>query len=97
MSCILLSLDGHILHAGYNAPKGDYGYVIVTSHLIADGEGNTLQLYALYGHLSAKSVVGRKQGDTIAAGETLGWIGAEHENGGWSPHVHFQLSLVSQA
>ena len=34
-----------------------------------------------------------KVGKTIEAGEIVGWIGAEDENGGWPPHVHFQLSV----
>ena len=27
-------------------------------------------------------------------GSILGWLGDRTENGGWNPHVHFQLSLV---
>ena len=26
--------------------------------------------------------------------EVIAWIGDRHENGGWNPHLHFQLSLV---
>lgn len=28
----------------------------------------------------------------VLKGETLGWLGEKHENGGWPSHVHFQLS-----
>ena len=28
------------------------------------------------------------------AGEVVAWFGAFEENGGWEPHLHFQLSLV---
>ena len=29
----------------------------------------------------------------LHSGEILGYIGREDENGGWPPHVHFQLSF----
>ena len=50
--------------------------------------------WALAGHLSGASIEGKAPGDRVCAGECLGWIGAEHENGGWPPHVHYQLSLT---
>ena len=27
-------------------------------------------------------------------GEVIAWFGAFEENGGWDPHLHFQLSLI---
>ena len=30
----------------------------------------------------------------IYSGEILAYVGNEKENGGWPPHVHFQLSLI---
>ena len=32
----------------------------------------------------------------VRAGQVIGWIGAAHDgiNGGWVPHLHFQLSLL---
>ena len=27
----------------------------------------------------------------------VGWMGDKHENGGWFPHVHFQLVLLQPA
>ena len=29
----------------------------------------------------------------LLPGFIVGWIGSEEENGGWKPHVHFQLSV----
>ena len=80
---------GTILHCGYNADPGDYGHVIVTSHTI---DGKTL--YALFGHLSAASTAQWAPGQSVARGTVLGWLGDDSENGGWPPHVHFQLSRV---
>ncbi len=79
--------DGEIHALGYNPAAGDYGHVIVTAHAV---EGATL--WALHGHLGARSLEGRRVGDALRRGEVLGWIGDRHENGGWNPHLHFQLS-----
>jgi len=79
---------GKIHLLGNNDAPGDYGFTLITEH----GIGET-SLYALYGHLSAKSLEGKIPGREIQSGEIIGWIGDRHENGGWTPHLHFQLSL----
>ena len=83
--------DGVIHSCGYNPAKGDYGHVIVTEH---DLGGECGRVWMLYGHLSKESTAGKKAGDAVQRGAVLGWLGDVHENGGWPPHVHFQLSLV---
>ena len=35
-----------------------------------------------------------KIGSFVKKGEKIGEIGAISENGGWSPHLHFQLMLT---
>ena len=80
---------GRIYDFGYNAADGDYGHVIVTEH---DFDG--LRLWALFGHLSRDSIAGKSKGQLIATGEIIGTIGIEAENGGWPPHLHFQLSTI---
>ena len=53
--------------------------------------------YTLYGHLGLESLLARdgsarwRVGDAVAAGDTLGWVGGSHVNGGWPPHLHFQI------
>ena len=79
--------EGTILHCGINPEPGDYGHVIVTEHHF-DGRA----LYALHGHLSAHSITQRQPGERFECGAVLGWLGAQAENGGWAPHLHFQLS-----
>lgn len=92
--------DGVVHAAGYNAPLGDYGYVLVVRHWfettnhIHNGK-RVVQFYALYGHLDA-TVETRpwRPGDAIQGGQKLACMGDVHENGGWLvPHVHFQVSL----
>ena len=34
----------------------------------------------------------KEVGQKISGGEVICWIGDRHENGGWDPHLHFQLS-----
>lgn len=80
--------DGVVFAAGRNPEPGDYGHVVVTEH---DLGGTTV--WALYGHLSARSLDGMHAGRALSAGERVGWLGDESENGGWPPHLHFQLSL----
>ena len=80
--------EGRIHRLGYNDAPGDYGHVIVTEHVV-----NGVQFWALFGHLSAKSIVGKSEGDWIQRGECLAWLGPEEDNGGWPVHLHFQLSL----
>jgi len=78
---------GRVIHAGYNAAPGDYGHVLVLEHDVDQGP-----LYALYGHLSAATLSQSPEGLEVAAGDVIGWLGGPHENGGWPPHVHFQLA-----
>ena len=81
--------DGTVHRFGYNAAPSDYGFTLVTQH-----EVNGRAVWALHGHLAARSVEGRFEGQPVARGEVIAWVGDRHENGGWNPHLHFQLSLV---
>ncbi len=81
--------EGEISHFGYNPADGDYGFVIITKHDIG---GTTV--WALYGHLNSESVSGKEVGQKISKGEVICWMGDKDENGGWDPHLHFQLSLI---
>ena len=83
-----MSFDhGEIAYFGYNPSEGDYGHVVVTKH-----ELQGKPLWALYGHLSSRSILGKRKGQKVDRGEIVGWIGGKEENGGWEPHLHFQLS-----
>lgn len=92
--------DGRIAWTGYQEQPGDYGFVLVTEHFLpmpahfGVGTRPTLHLFALYGHLSRRDHAGWSRGRALRAGDRLGWLGEMHENGGWVPHLHFQLSLL---
>ena len=86
--CMAFS-DGEVSHFGYNPEPGDYGNVLIIKHKL-DG----VSLWALYGHLSSESIENKILGQKVVAGEVVAWFGDESENGGWEPHLHFQLSLI---
>jgi 4-aminobutyrate aminotransferase-like enzyme/Ser/Thr protein kinase RdoA (MazF antagonist) len=62
----------------------DFGGVAILRHATADG----VPFFTLYGHLSH---VVPEPGRTVARNEQIGVLGTELENGGWEPHLHFQL------
>lgn len=80
--------DGKIAFAGYNAAEGDYGHTVITHHTIQGRD-----LWILHGHLDERSSAEAEPGAVVEAGEVIGRLGDAHENGGWPPHLHFQLSF----
>ena len=80
---------GVIYAFGVNALPQDYGPTIITRH---DIKGQ--RVYALYGHLSMASLNSLEAGKPIEQGSIIGSVGGYGENGGWNPHLHFQLSRI---
>lgn len=85
-SPVYTPLDGKIHSQANNAGYGNYGPTIFVEHQL---EGHTF--YTLYGHLSLESLNINLTGNIVKAGECIGYLGAEAENGDWPPHLHFQL------
>jgi len=50
-------------------------------------------MFALYGHLSKKSLERNEVEAAVEAGEVIGWLGSSDENGNWPPHLHYQISV----
>jgi 4-aminobutyrate aminotransferase-like enzyme len=65
-----------------NARHLDYGPVIILEH------GT---FFTLFGHLTVDSLDGLVIGRAVEAGEAIGRIGLAPKNGGWTPHLHFQI------
>lgn len=80
--------DGELIYKTNNTAEGDYGPTLVYRYQFGKND-----LYALYGHLSLESLDIHPIGKKLNKGATLGFIGRSEVNGGWFPHVHFQLSL----
>ncbi len=75
----------HTVHN--NAFHLDYGPTLILRHQTQNGT----PFYSLYGHLSASIFELHKVGDEIEACQLIGHIGDWDVNGGWSPHLHFQI------
>ena len=84
---VFAPMDGTIHGSAYNPASLDYGGVIVLRHTIDDGT----PLYSLYGHLSRASLEDVEPGRVVRRGERFAALGSANENGGWTPHLHFQL------
>ncbi len=81
--------QGKVHSFNNNTAYRDYGPTIILEH-----ETDTQQkFYTLYGHLSTDSIEGLHIGMSINKGQEIARVGAGHENGGWPPHLHFQLML----
>ncbi|WP_269932067.1 aminotransferase class III-fold pyridoxal phosphate-dependent enzyme [Aminobacter sp. HY435] len=46
----------------------------------------------LWGHMAHEAMARLKPGQRLAAGALVGEMGGPAENGGWAPHLHFQIS-----
>ncbi len=79
--------DGVVESAVDLTEDGDYGPTVVLRHELEQ------TLWTLHGHLQRRSLEGLRPGGVVRRGEIIGWFGAESENGGWPPHLHFQLSF----
>lgn len=82
-------LDGVVDVLANNQAPGDYGPLVILRHETGDQE----EFFTLYGHLETATLDGRKVGQRITRGQELGRVGTCEENGGWPPHVHFQIIL----
>ncbi len=82
-------LDGVVHLTANNVAPLDYGPVVILWHE-TDGDG---EFFTLYGHLSKDSLVNLKAGQRVGRGEEFARVGTTDENGGWVPHVHFQIIL----
>ncbi len=80
-------LDGTVHSLGDNRLPLDYGPTVILEHALPDGQ----PFFSLYGHLSRTTLRDLEPGRRIAAGEPFGTLGDPKENGGWPPHLHFQI------
>ena len=74
-----------------NTDPGNYGPTLILEHPMANGV-----LYTLYGHLAVESLQGKSAGMSFQAGDILATLGEVAVNGGYAPHLHFQLILDLQ-
>ncbi|HXU09268.1 MAG TPA: phosphotransferase [Blastocatellia bacterium] len=87
-SPVFAPLDGVVHSFANNAALLDYGPTIILKHEVEQGR---LKFFTLYGHLSEESLEGLYPGKQITRGDRIASIGAPPTNGGWPPHLHFQI------
>ena len=75
--------------AANNSEPQDYGPLVILQHETSDDE----KFFTLYGHLTKETLAALKPGQRVVRGEEFARVGATDENGGWMPHVHFQIIL----
>ena len=84
---LLAPLDAVVQDVGVETVPMGFGGIAVLRHETDDG----VPFFTLYGHLSPASIAGLTIGQVIAQGDVIARLGAPDENGGWEPHLHFQL------
>ncbi len=86
---IVAPLDGVVVCSCKIDLPLDYGTLVILRHEPGPG----IRFFTLYGHLAHVTLEKMEVGQTVRAGEIVGWLGDETENGGWPPHLHFQIML----
>src|SRR5580704_6791689 len=80
-------LDGVVHAVAINTAPLDYGPLVILRHTTGDGA----EFFTLYGHLARGAFDELQAGQRIVRGQQFANIGDVHENGGWAPHLHFQV------
>lgn len=75
--------DGQVKEAQV---RSRFGLVVLVEHTLPDGK----KIVSLYGHLKPGDIP-KPVGAYVEAGERIGSLGNESENGGWSVHIHFGI------
>ena len=86
-SPIFAPLEGTVHSFRNNNAPFDYGPTLILQHATDDG----IVFFTLYGHLSVDSLSGLREGKPIRRGDPIAKVGTVAENGGWPPHLHFQI------
>ena len=82
-------LAGIVHTLANNTAPQDYGPLVILRHETDDGGS----LFTLYGHLTEDTLEGLEVGQRVAPGQRIARVGAPPTNGGWTPHLHFQIVL----
>ena len=85
-------LSATVVVAEYQSRSLDYGGMVILSHQTTADD----VFYTLYGHLDPSSIASLSVGQVLAKGQVFAALGNVEGNGGWNPHLHFQLALSIQ-
>jgi murein DD-endopeptidase MepM/ murein hydrolase activator NlpD len=79
-------MDGVVHSFAHHEDAGNYGPTLILEHDL-NGE----KRYTLYGHLSISDMEKWSVGYHFRESEVIATLGKPEENGGYSPHLHFQI------
>lgn len=87
-------LAGTVRHLTYQSDPLDYGNVLILEH-----DDGPAPYFTLYGHLGGSLPELLSEGARVQPGDLIAHLGDWHENGGWAPHLHFQImtSMLEQS
>ncbi|ESQ76953.1 peptidoglycan DD-metalloendopeptidase family protein [Asticcacaulis sp. YBE204] len=88
-SDVFAPIHGRVHSFQDNDNLKDYGPTVILEHMPEPD----MIFWTLYGHLSRDSLEDLYVGKEFAQGDRLAALGEPDVNGGWSPHLHFQLIL----
>lgn len=88
-TAVCAPLDGVVHVLAENTAELDYGPLVILRHETGDGG----EFFTLYGHLTRETLRDLELGQSVALGEVFARVGTLQENGGWPPHLHFQIIL----
>lgn len=80
--------DGRVAYMKDHNQEGNYGPTLIIRY-----EFSETVLFALFGHLSRECLKVLNPGQSVGKGQKIAELGSEKVNGGWVPHLHFQLSI----
>jgi len=98
-AAVYAPVEGTVYLLANNAAPLDYGPVVILRHVINNGANkksskspnDEQEVFTLYGHLTRDALRNLRIGQVIPRGEKFARIGTIQENGGWPPHLHFQV------
>lgn len=82
-------IAGIVHDSGTSRSALGFGPTVVLRHQTGYGT----PFFTLYGHLDREAPSLCPPGRVVAPGTRLGRIGTPDVNGGWTPHLHFQLTV----
>jgi len=84
---VLVPMDGTVESVRDNGMDRDYGPTLILRHEPAEGP----VFHTLYGHLGREVLDRVTPGARVTRGQRIATIGDLGVNGGWTPHLHFQV------
>jgi 4-aminobutyrate aminotransferase-like enzyme/Ser/Thr protein kinase RdoA (MazF antagonist) len=87
-SPVFAAFPGRVHSLANNTAPLDYGPTVILEH---DMPGAP-PFFTIYGHLTEDSLGALHAGLPVEKGAAIGRVGEPPSNGGWPPHVHFQIA-----